>query len=144
MSSLTTNTGQNSKIMYPLILFDGYCNLCSGAVSLILNNEKKPLYYFLSLQSVKVKEFFPELSISDPPESIILIENDKILKRSTAALKISKNLKFPWYIFYYSIFIPSFLRDPVYKFIAKHRYNWFGRKSVCFMPKTNWKSRFLD
>jgi len=144
MASYTTNTSQNSKIIYPLILFDGYCNLCSGAVNLILKNEKKPLYYFISLQSATVKEYFPDLRISDPPESLILIENNKIFKSSTAALKISKNLKFPWYIFYYAIFLPSFLRDPVYQFIARHRYKWFGRKSVCFVPTTNWKSRFLD
>lgn len=144
MPSQTINTIQNTKINNPLILFDGYCNLCSGGVNLILKNEKKPLYYFLSLQSPKVKEYFPDLIISEPPESIILIENDKIFKSSTAALKISKNLKFPWYIFYYSIYLPSFLRDPVYQFIARHRYKWFGRKSVCFVPKPNWKSRFID
>ncbi|MCF8379385.1 MAG: DCC1-like thiol-disulfide oxidoreductase family protein [Bacteroidales bacterium] len=133
-----------NKLKYPLILFDGYCNLCSFAVNFILKKEKKPLYYFLSIQSPTLSEIYPELKISDPPESIILIQNDKIFKASTAALKISRNLKFPWHILYYAIYLPLFLRDPLYRFIAKKRYRWFGKKNVCYMPKENWKARFMD
>ena len=133
----------NSTFPENIVLYDGYCNLCSGAVQFILRHEKKPVYYFLSLQSPIVAELIPDILVKNPPESIILIENEKIFMSSDAALKISRKLKFPWRIFYYFIYFPRFLRDPVYAFIAKNRYKYFGKKSSCHTPDPKYKNRFL-
>ena len=131
-------------IDFPLVLYDGYCNLCSGAVQFILKNEKRPDIYFLSLQSPKLKTYVPELNLTQVPDSVLLFENGNLFKESTAALKISGKLKFPYHICKYMIYIPRFLRDPVYRLIANNRYSWFGKKASCFIPAENWKSRFLD
>ena len=134
----------NHKFPESIVLYDGYCNLCSGAVQFILKYEKEPVYYFLSLQSLKVEELIPDFKLKDPPESVILIESGKIFMASEAALKIARKLKFPWRVLYYFIYFPRFLRDPAYNFIAKNRYKFFGKKSSCFIPNPKWKSRFLD
>ena len=140
------NFGQHTKSNNhsPLILFDGYCNLCSDSVQLILKYEKKPEYFFLSLQSDKAKEILPESDITNPPESVILIEGERVYKSSSAGFRILKKLKFPCNIFYYGIFLPRFLRDPVYELIAKNRYKWFGKKSKCYVPQEKWEHRFVD
>ena len=137
---LTLDSGFPDQI----ILYDGYCNLCSGSVQFILKHEKNPVYYFLSLQSPIVQKLLPEFEVKNPPESIILIENEKVFMASDAALKISRKLKFPWRIAYYFIYFPRFLRDPIYHFIAKNRYKYFEKKSSCFIPESKWKRRFLD
>jgi predicted DCC family thiol-disulfide oxidoreductase YuxK len=45
---------------------------------------------------------------------------------------------------YAAIIIPRFIRDAVYGLVARNRYRWFGKRISCWMPRTEWKERFLD
>ncbi len=117
-----------------IVLFDGYCNLCSGAVQFILKRDRKKKFYFGSLQSefgqkLLLDHHFPSKDFN----SLVLIENGKIYTKSTGALKIAKSLNGFWPIFYAALIIPKFLRDQVYNWIAKNRYKWFGRKDQCLL-----------
>ena len=40
--------------------------------------------------------------------------------------------------------MPRVLRDPVYDFVARHRYRWFGRRDACLIPTPELRNRFLD
>ena len=115
-----------------IVLFDGYCNLCSSAVQFILKHDKKKRFHFGSLQSdlgqkLLLEHHFPTKDFN----SLVLIEDGKIYTKSTAALKIAKSLNGIWPIFYSAIIIPKIIRDPVYNWIAKNRYKWFGKKDQC-------------
>jgi predicted DCC family thiol-disulfide oxidoreductase YuxK len=74
--------------------------------------------------------------------SIVLMENGKIYTRSTAVLRIAKQLKGPVKLIYLFVIIPPFLRDAVYHLIAKKRYRWFGRKDSCMIPGPELMKRF--
>ncbi|MNJ68816.1 hypothetical protein D3C77_650990 [compost metagenome] len=76
--------------------------------------------------------------------SVVLIENGVSYTSSTAALRIAKGLAFPWFLLYSLIIIPKWIREPIYKYIAKKRYAWFGKDEVCMMPSKEVLSRFLD
>ncbi len=76
-------------------------------------------------------------------DSIILIENGLIYEKSTAALKISKHLYNGYQLLYIFIILPKVIRDWVYNYIAKNRYNWFGKKDTCMIPSEKIKNRFL-
>jgi predicted DCC family thiol-disulfide oxidoreductase YuxK len=39
--------------------------------------------------------------------------------------------------------MPAFIREPIYKWIARNRYKWFGKKEECMVPSPEIKSRFL-
>jgi predicted DCC family thiol-disulfide oxidoreductase YuxK len=78
------------------------------------------------------------------PDSIVLFEHDKFYFKSTAALRIARKLSGAWPILYIFMLIPSPVRDWVYNIIAKNRYRWFGRMETCWMPKPEWKEKFLD
>ena len=129
-----------------IILFDGVCNLCNGSVTFVLQQEIKPIFKFASIQSTTGKELllrhgFP----AGYAEAVILIENGKFYSGSTAALKIGQTLKFPWSLLASMGFIvPRFIRDWVYGQIAKHRYQWFGKRVFCMTPNQNLKSRFYE
>ena len=141
------NKGSTEKIPgidFPLVLYDGFCNLCSRAVELILKHERKPVYYFLSLQSPKVMELGTGYEVIAEKESVILIEQGKVYEGSTAALRIARKLKFPYFLLYVFIYIPRLFRDPFYDYIAARRYKWFGKKQSCYVPVSEWKHRFLD
>jgi predicted DCC family thiol-disulfide oxidoreductase YuxK len=128
-----------------IILFDGICNLCNGSVIFILQNEKKPIFQFASIQSEAGKELLELYRLpKDYNQALVLIENGKMYLGSTAALKIGQKLKFPWsFLAHAGFIVPKYIRDRVYNQIAVHRYQWFGKRDVCMIPTEDLKARFL-
>jgi len=127
-----------------IILFDGVCNLCNSSVNFIIKHDKKEHYLFASLQSDAAKEILLQFDIKKIPfHSILLINEDKIYHKSTAALLISKNLNNGYQLLYGFIVIPKFIRDGFYTLIAKNRYKWFGKRENCIIPSRKLKNRFL-
>ena len=100
---------------------------------------------FGSLQGNYGQRILKEYNLSpDNFNSFILLDEGKIYTRSTGALKMLKYLGGGWSILYGFIIVPKFIRDAVYNFIAQNRYRWFGKKEVCWVPKPEWKEKFLD
>ena len=127
-----------------IIFFDGVCNLCNASVKFIIKNDPKALFNFAPLQSQFAKKILKHKNISTEKfESLILIEDDDVFLKSTAALKIARNLKGLWPVFYPLIFIPFPVRNIFYNLIAKHRYRLFGQKDSCMIPSKGIKNRFL-
>lgn len=127
-----------------IVLFDGYCNLCSGSVKFILKRDKKDYFRFTSIQSEIGQQYLSDIKIStELNNSVILIENGKVYYKSTAALRIAKKLKGLWFLFYIFIIIPSTIRNFIYMIISKNRYKWFGKKTECFLPEEKYKHSFL-
>jgi len=139
--------GTNSKIIEPenpIIFFDGVCNLCNGAVRFIIKRDKNQYFRFASLQSDTAKSVLPKFGINpDSLESIIVYENDVVYRQSNAILRIAKNLSGPWSLLTLGWLVPKPLRDWIYNFVAKNRYQWFGRKDECMVPTPELSSRFL-
>ena len=128
-----------------IILFDGVCNLCNGAVQFVIKRDKNNQFLFASLQSVEGKKVLTENNLSpDKLYSFILVEDGKIYDRSTAALRVVKKLSGFWHLFYGFIIVPGFIRNGVYNFIARNRYKWFGRKDECMIPTPELKAKFLN
>lgn len=129
---------------YEIVLFDGVCNLCNSAVDLIVRNDKLGNFKVGALQDDKTKEILKDYDINeDYLDSIILIRGDKVFYKSRAALEITKNLKGAWPLLYGLIVVPGFVRDPVYDWIARNRYRWFGKKETCRLPTAEERARFL-
>ena len=128
-----------------IILFDGVCNLCNGSVIFILNWEKDAVFQFASIQSEAGKELLKWCGLqSDYRQAVILVDNGNIYLGSTAALMIGHDLKFPWYLLSYIGFVvPRFFRNWVYNQIARHRYQWFGKREICMVPTESLRARFI-
>ena len=129
----------------PLLLFDGVCNLCSSSVQFVLKRNRKGNVRFASLQSDFGKEV---LNKSNLPHtylnSLVLIENGKTYVKSEAALQLAKHLDGIWKMGSVFLLIPKFIRNPIYDWIARNRYAWFGKKETCWIPEQKWNDRFLD
>lgn len=129
---------------YEIVLFDGVCNLCNSAVDLIVRNDKLGNFKVGALQDDKTKEILKDYDINeDYLDSIILIRGDKVFYKSRAALEITKKLKGAWPLLYGLTVVPGFIRDPVYDWIARNRYRWFGKKETCRLPTAEERARFL-
>lgn len=128
-----------------IILFDGVCNLCVSSVQFIIKRDPVGIFYFASLQSdvgVRLSENFGALI--EKTDSIILIKGDKCYIESDAALKIASKLKGGWKLLYIFIIIPKPLRDAVYRYVARNRYKWFGKKDACMIPTPDLEKRFIE
>lgn len=129
----------------PIVLFDGVCNLCNGAVLFIIKRDHKNKFRFASLQSSTGMGYLRLYSINEPDlYSVILIKSGNIYDRSDAVLEISRDLSGLWPILYWLKVIPAFIRNAVYKLVAKNRYRFFGRKDQCMLPTPELKARFLE
>ena len=133
---------ENNKIV---ILFDGICNLCIYSVQFIINRDSEDVFRYASIQSKTGQQFIKNYSIDiNKNDSIILINDTKVKYRSTAFLSIVTQFKGLWKITFIFYLIPTFIRDILYNFIAKRRYNLFGKKNQCIVPNPNIKKKFYE
>src|SRR5258707_14692248 len=101
-----------------IILFDGVCNLCNGAVQFIIKRDKKKQFLFASLQGKAGNDFLKKFDLSPNLfNSFILVEGDKVYTRSTAALTVAKKLSGGWKLLYGLMIVPRFIRNAVYNVI---------------------------
>lgn len=139
-----------------LLLFDGVCNFCNGAVLFIVDRDPSERFVFAALQSdVGVQTLRAHHLVENEPsptagggepdlDSIVLVEGDRAYTRSTAALHVAKGLKWPWPVLYYAfIWLPAPLRDAAYSYFARHRYAWFGKSDQCRIPTPELRRRIL-
>jgi len=130
----------------PVILFDGVCNLCESTVHFVVGRDRNKQFRFASLQSEAAQQILSNHQYDfDTLSSVLLIVDGHLYRKSRAALQIVRRLDGAWPLLYYAFFwIPKFIADPIYDFIAKRRYKWFGMKSECWIPDDDLRQRFID
>ena len=134
-----------SKENPKIILFDGVCNLCNNSVKFIIKNDKRNIFKFAPLQGkygIKIQNRY-KINTTEI-NSIILIDGKKTYAKSSAALRIAKDLRAPFFLFFVFIIVPVFIRNFIYDLIAKNRYKWFGKMESCMIPSNELKSKFFD
>lgn len=129
---------------HPIILFDGICNLCNGFVQFVIKRDTRDVFRFGSLQSEKVRQILKRFGSKGVDlTTIVLLDGEKIAFESDAVLKVAKKLGGAWSLLYLFIVIPKFVRDAVYRFISRHRYQMFGRRDSCMMPTPELLDKFI-
>ena len=133
---------ENNKI----ILFDGVCNLCNNSVQYVIKHDTGNAFKFAALQSEIGQKLAKERGIdTSMVDSIILIEPGvAYYTKSTAALKIAQSFGGAWSLTSVLEWIPEKLRNWVYDYVAKNRYQWYGKREACMIPTPELKSKFLD
>ncbi len=133
---------QNKKI----ILFDGLCNLCNSSVQFLIKRDSKDIFRFVSLQSDLGKELLSKLPIAiQKTDSIILYESEAVFYyKSQAVFQIIKTLGGLFNCLLIFKLLPYSMCDVVYDYIAKNRYQWFGKKEQCLVPTSEIQSKFLN
>lgn len=127
-----------------VVLFDGVCNLCNGSVRFIIERDPRGRFQFAPLQSPVAERLIgARVDRTSLPDSIVLVDDERLYVRSSAALRIARGLRFPWPLAWVFIVVPRPIRDWVYDLIARHRYAWFGRRDECMLPTPEVKGRFL-
>ena len=127
-----------------IVIFDGVCNFCNGAVNFIIKRDPDGIFAFTPMQSDLARELMDKHKIHNVGiDTFLLIKNDQCFVFSSAALEIAKDLNGLWYIFRVFRFVPSSIRDFFYKVFARNRYALFGRQDTCMVPTKEMRSRFV-
>jgi len=130
--------------MSAVILFDGVCNFCNGAVNFIIERDKAGYFKFAPLQSEIGEKLLAENGVNKiETDSVVLIEDGKVYTHSTAALRIARKLEGAWKLTYGFVVVPRFIRNFFYRMFAKYRYKMFGKQDACMLPTPEIRQRFL-
>lgn len=128
----------------PVILFDGVCNLCNGFVQFVIRHDRERQFRFASLQSEAGSRILREHDLPhDQLSTMVLSLGDRHFIKSDAALEVVTRLGGAWKLLTPLKWIPAFLRNWGYNFIAVNRYRFFGRNEVCLLPTPELRERFL-
>jgi len=127
-----------------ILLFDGVCNLCNGAVNFIIDIDKKGVIQFASLQSAFGQELLRTHELPTQTfNSLVFVHKGKAYQKSTGVLLLAKELGGVYQLAVLLLVVPRFIRDFVYDQVAQNRYKWFGKSDSCRMPTPELKARFL-
>ncbi|MEQ9570293.1 MAG: DCC1-like thiol-disulfide oxidoreductase family protein [Longimicrobiales bacterium] len=134
----------------PVLLYDGLCGFCDGAVRFVLAHDRRGVLRFAPLQgafAAGVVERHPEIADVD---SLVVVEpgsdteSERVRVRSDAALAVARQMGGPWRALSVFRAVPRLVRDVVYDGIARNRYRWFERRDACRVPDPSVRERFVD
>jgi predicted DCC family thiol-disulfide oxidoreductase YuxK len=135
-----------------LVVFDGHCGLCNGAVRWLLRRDRRDRLRFVALESPKVVALVARHGLSevDSTAGTILVVRDaggvaeRVLVRSDAVAAALRELPGPWVgAGVVLTWIPRAVRDLGYRVIARWRYRIWGRLQSCPVPTAEERERFL-
>jgi predicted DCC family thiol-disulfide oxidoreductase YuxK len=134
----------------PIVLYDGVCGLCNRLVQFLLKRDKHDRLRYAALQSDFAANVLKRHGLDpkdlDTVHVILNYEeaNERVLGRSTAVLKVVKELGGVWKIAAVGKVVPRLLRDWAYKLVAQNRYRVFGKFETCMLPERRHRAKFLD
>lgn len=132
----------------PIIVFDGVCVLCTANARFVLKNDHKARFRLAVMQDAAGAAIMRHAGL-DPadPVSFVLLdppsEGGRVWMNSDAVLHLWSGLGWPWRASLIFKPIPRFVRDPIYKLIARNRYKWFGQRDECWVPSPEQATRIL-
>lgn len=127
-----------------VVVFDAECILCSANAQFILKHDHQQQFLLAPMQGDYGSALYRKYDI-DPanPETLIVVQDDQLLRNSDAVLAIYAGLGWPWKIAAIAKLLPKFLRDPAYLSIARNRYRIFGKRETCWLPQPEFQDRIL-
>ncbi len=127
-----------------IVLYDGVCALCNRATTWILDHDVNRAFHFAPLQgetAAHLRQLHPE--IPDGLETIVLVEDGRVHRRSKAIIHIARHLGRPWRWGYGARWVPAPILDLVYRLVAAVRYRIWGTYEVCRALASEDRSRLL-
>ncbi|MFC5520990.1 thiol-disulfide oxidoreductase DCC family protein [Polaromonas jejuensis] len=128
-----------------IVVFDAQCLLCNGWVRFLLRHDQRRVLRFASIQGAHGQALLARAGLKvEGLQTLLLVDGDRILQHTAALLRMCHALGGPWRLAWLAWLIPAPLRDALYRFLARHRYQWFGRSETCLLPPADYAQRFLD
>jgi len=126
----------------PIIVFDALCPLCSANAQFVLKHDRRAHFRLARMQDGAGAALYRRFGI-DPaePETMIVVLGDRALRDSDAVIAVWRGLGWPWRLASLARLVPRIVRDPLYRWVARHRYRLFGRRRTCWRPSPELSER---
>ena len=128
--------------MARIIYFDGHCNLCNRFVDFLISRDAKHILKFAPLQGSTAEQRLPQ-EYRERLGTVVLERDGRFYVRSTAAILAVVELGGIYRLMNVFLLVPRFIRDAVYRYVAKNRYLWFGRRDTCRLPTPEEQAQFF-
>lgn len=129
---------------FAILLFDGVCNLCNSSVNFIMKFDRKKKFRFGSFQLEAGKNLCTIHQIPENTDSVILIWKNSVYTESDAFIEVCRLLPYPFRMGVAIKILPASLRNRIYRFIAKNRFRWFGKRQSCRVATQAEKKYFIE
>lgn len=130
----------------PIVVFDTDCLLCSGMVAFVLAHERAPTFRFAGAWSDEGLALAARHGFSrdDLDRTFLVVDGERVLTRSQAALAIAGHLRAPWrWLGGGLALVPRLWRDAAYDAVARRRRRWFGTRRDCTIVPPGERHRFI-
>ena len=128
-----------------IVLFDGTCGFCEGAVRFIARRDPGGYFRFAPSQWPQAQAALASRGLTrEAARSLVLIEGDQVYLRSTASLRIAAHLTAPWRWARLLVWVPVPIRDAVYRAIAAVRHRFADRSIACELPPPELRGRLIE
>lgn len=118
-----------------LMVFDGFCNLCSGGARWVQRHRIEPPFQLVPMQSDAGRALLTQHGYDpDDPLTFLVLDGERCLTQSDAWIHLVAAAGGTWRLIHATRLIPRVIRDSVYRLIARNRYRWFGRRTSCYIP----------
>ncbi len=134
----------------PIVLYDGVCGLCNRAVQFLLKRDRHERLRFASLQSDFAATLLKRHGVDHQDLDTMYVvlnsgkANEALLAKSDAFLLFTKEIGGIWSIARLAKIIPRPMRNWLYDFVARHRYQVFGKYEACMLPDPRHKHKFIE
>lgn len=135
---------------HPIVLYDGVCGLCNRAVQFLLKRDRHDRLRFASLQSDFAATLLKRHGVDHKDLDTVYVvlnsgeANETLLAKSDAFLQFTKEIGGVWSITRLAKIVPRPVRNWLYDFVARHRYQVFGKYDACMLPDPRHKHRFIE
>ncbi|HEV2549125.1 MAG TPA: DCC1-like thiol-disulfide oxidoreductase family protein [Stellaceae bacterium] len=129
---------------HPIIIFDGYCALCSGWARFVLRHDRRRIFRLLPAQSPIGRALYVHYGL-DPEEfeTNILLADGVAWFKSEGSIRMAEGLGRPWSLARLFGILPQRWRDALYMTVARNRLRWFGRRALCYRAEPGQEHRFI-
>lgn len=126
-----------------VILYDGVCVLCSGWVRFVASRDADRCFRFTPIQSPYGDAMARALAIdpADPDTNAVVVDGFAFLRSDAAIAVVSRLPGWGWTRI--ALAVPSALRDPLYRLVARHRYRIFGKHTTCELAPAGLAGRII-
>ena len=128
-----------------IVVFDAQCLLCHRGVKFLLRHDRRGVIRYASIQGDAGKNLLIRAGL-DPAslQTLLVVDGARSWQHTAALLRLMHVLGWPWRAAWIAWLVPAPLRDAVYRWVARHRLNLFGRSDTCLLPPPAEAARFLD
>lgn len=128
-----------------IIVFDAQCLLCNGWVRFLLRHDRKAVFRFASIQGAAGRRLLADAGLDvNGLQTLLLVDGRQTWQHTAAIFRVLHALGWPWRLAWLAWWVPPFVRDPLYRLMARNRYRVFGRAQACMLPPAGQEARFLD